>query len=49
MDDRKTAILLAVIITAMVVFIGSLWYLATEKTKLTDVIDPQPNLSEELS
>jgi hypothetical protein len=49
MNDRKTGILLAVIITAMVVCMGSLWYLATERTAFTDTIDPQPNLSEESS
>jgi hypothetical protein len=47
MNDRKTGLLLAVVITMMIIFMGSLWYLATERTALTDTIDPQPNLSEE--
>ncbi len=47
--DTKVGILLAVIIVSEIIILGGMWYLAVERTGLTDVIDPQPNLSEGVS
>jgi hypothetical protein len=47
--DTKVSILLAVIIVSEIIILGTMWYLAVERTGFTDTIDPQPNLSEESS